>query len=119
MHETTILNEPTTGGVQLRLESHNILLGAAVELGLLGLGVLVAGLTLTMLDAARASRQRSRAALSAVAGVLLANMLVSNVEFKYFWLALTYTTIISGLSQREVHTHKAITTPSVRLKVVS
>lgn len=119
LHEQTIVNDPTTEGVQLRLESHNILLGAAVELGLLGLGLLVVGLTLTMLDAARASRRRSRAALSGLTGILLANMLISNVEFKYFWLALTYAVIVSGLSRRETPTHTAVTSRSVRLEVVS
>lgn len=100
VHEETILDDPTTTGIQLRLESHNILLGAAMELGLAGLTLLVAGLTLTMLDLRHAIGHRQRAALSGLVGVLAANMLISNLEFKYFWLALTYCTLVSALGRR-------------------
>lgn len=100
VHEATLLNDQTTSGIQLRLESHNILLGAAVELGVAGLALLVAGLTVTLLDTRHAAGRRRRAAVSGLVGVLAANMLVSNLEFKYFWLALTYATLVSQLGRR-------------------
>lgn len=100
VHEATLVNDPTTSGLQLRFESHNILLGAAVELGLAGLALLLAGLTVTLLDTRHAAGRRRRAAVSGLVGVLAANMLISNLEFKYFWLALIYATLVSQLGRR-------------------
>lgn len=101
VHQRTIVEDPTKGGTrQMRFESHNILLGAAVELGVVGLALLIIGLTMTLMDTRHAAGRRRRAAISGLAGVLLANMLVSNLEFKYFWLALTYATLVSELGRR-------------------
>lgn len=96
VHEDYRLNDLTTSGLQLRFESHNIILGAAVELGILGLTLLVVALAMTMLDTKRASRVQRHAALAGLAGILAANMLISTIEFKYFWLALTYATLVSN-----------------------
>ena len=78
----------TPSGV--RFEPHNIWLLAAVETGLAGVALMTTGLLLALREAIRLPVGRRGPPLGALAGLLLSGALLSNLEFKYFWMVLIY-----------------------------
>jgi O-antigen ligase len=74
-------------------QAHNIWIRAAVETGVVGLGLVVAGLWLTARELFRLGREARGVALAGFIGVIAANTFLSNLDFKYFWLALMHATL--------------------------
>lgn len=92
-HEMIVFARPELSANQFRFEAHNIWIGSIVELGI-GATLLLFVLAAYALVTTYSNREPfSAAAFAGLAGVLTANMFVSNVEFKYFWLALVISTI--------------------------
>ncbi len=93
VHESIALTRPELAPQQLQFEAHNIFIGTAVELGILT-SLLVVGIFAVALAIAHHARNRfGAAALAGLLGVLVANLLVSNLGFKYVWLALLTATL--------------------------
>lgn len=74
-------------------KAHNIWLQAAVEVGLLGLLVLLAGFVLVAKDVLALPWHLRGAPLAALAALAVSNTMVSHAAFKYFWLVLLYATV--------------------------
>lgn len=74
-------------------KAHNVFLRLAIETGILGLAVAIAALILHLREAALLPRAVRGPPLAGIVGVLIANMFLSNIDFKYFWVVLIYGTL--------------------------
>jgi O-antigen ligase len=95
VHERGLLRQPDVVSREHRFQAHNVPLQAVVEVGLLGLALLVAVLVLTGRLVLRLPRRLRGPPLAGLAGVLVANLFLSNLDFKYFWLMLTYVLVVT------------------------
>ena len=73
--------------------AHNVALAMLVEGGVVGLSLMLAALGLLAAGLLRLPITLRGPPLAALAGLLTANMFVSNLAFKYFWLTLMYATL--------------------------
>ena len=101
VHETQLLSDASLTSIQLRLESHNLWIGTLIETGVAGFLLVSGGLTLTALDAWRSDKSH-RAGLVALLAILVSNLFLANVEFKYFWLIVAYSALARTASQPDV-----------------
>ena len=76
-------------------EAHNIFLLALVEVGIPGLVLLLIGLAIPLVDAARLPRALRGPPLGAFLGTVVSSFLLSNLEFKFFWAVLAYVALAS------------------------
>jgi O-antigen ligase len=74
---------------------HNNWLQAMVETGFVGAGLMTLGLLLSAKEALSLPRAVRGPPLAALAALLVTAMLLSNMEFKYFWMVLIYVTLVS------------------------
>jgi hypothetical protein len=81
---------PLITGDKLRQRAHNIWIRAAIETGIVGLVLLTGALFVHLRDLVRSPRWRRGAALAGLSGVMASNLFLSNIGFKYFWLAMTH-----------------------------
>ncbi len=79
-------------------EAHNIWIESLVQVGLPGLLLLFTGLVLTFRDIRRLPQRLRAPPLAAFAGTMVASMFLSNFEYKFFWLVLTYTVLCRSAS---------------------
>jgi O-antigen ligase len=82
-------------------QAHNVILLVAIELGLPGLILLLAALGFTVADAARLPRSLRGPPLAALLGTFVAAMFLSNLEYKFFWMALTVVALSRNVAQAE------------------
>jgi O-antigen ligase len=82
-------------------QAHNVILLVAIELGLPGLVLLFAVLGLTTADALRLPVHLRGPPLAALLGTLTAAMFLSNLEYKFFWMALTMVALSRNAAQSE------------------
>ena len=114
VHETELLSNPTLTSIQLRLESHNLWIGTLIETGVLGLLLVSIGLALTAQQAWRAG-PRHRSGIVALSAILVSNLFLANVEFKYFWLVVAYAALTRTVSQDAVESQPAL--PAAKTRV--
>jgi hypothetical protein len=69
-------------------EPHNVWVLVGIELGSLGIVLLAAGLFLSLAEAWRLPTSLRGPPLSAMAATVVAATFLSNLEFKFFWMAL-------------------------------
>lgn len=93
VHEGIALSKPELATTQFRFEAHNIFVGALVELGFVGAFVLIAVFALAVTQSSTFEDRLGRAAFAGITAVAATNLLVSNLGFKYVWLALLIATI--------------------------
>ncbi len=79
-------------------QPHNVILLVAIELGLPGLILLFAVLGVTLVEAFRLPRSLRGPPLAALAGTYFSAMFLSNLEFKFFWMALIMVAMSRSLS---------------------
>lgn len=82
-------------------EPHNVWFLAAIELGVAGLLLLVLALGLTFREALRLPASLRGPPLSALAATVFAAFFLSNLEFKFFWMALIYVALNRNLVEGE------------------
>ncbi len=87
-------------------EPHNILLLVGIELGLAGLLLLAAGFLATVAEAVRLPAALRGPPLAGVLGTWFAAMFLSNLEFKFFWMALMMVALTRNLSKLEGSTRQ-------------
>jgi O-antigen ligase len=87
-----------TGG---SYQPHNLWLLAAIELGLPGLILMATGLFLALYEAFRLPVRLRGAPLSALVGTIVAATFLSNLEFKFFWMALIAVALCRNLTDVE------------------
>jgi O-antigen ligase len=95
---------PDITGPQLRKKAHNIWVRAVIETGLLGVLLLTAALIAQLRDLVRLPRRLRGPPLAGFLGVLAANVFLSNLGFKYFWLAMTYAGLAAVVYTADVDT---------------
>lgn len=74
-------------------EPHNLWLLAVVEVGFLGLLLMTAGLLLPIRDGLRLPTALRGPPVAALAGLIVAGVFLSNLEFKFFWIVLAYVAL--------------------------
>lgn len=73
--------------------AHNTFLSMLIEGGVVGAGLLLGTFLVLIWNLARLPPSWRGPPLAAVAALIASNMLVTNLNFKYFWLTITYATI--------------------------
>jgi O-antigen ligase len=87
-------------GQRLRKRAHNIWVRAGIETGLAGLIALSGALYLQWSDLGRIPRPFRGPPLAGFVGVLTANIFLSNIGFKYFWLAMIHAMLTTVVWRR-------------------
>ncbi len=94
--------------------AHNMWLGALIETGYLGVLLMTVALAFVARDVLRLPPAVRGPPLAGMAGVLVSNMFLSNLGFKYFWLAITYATLVPlalGRPQMSMHLIPTLAVP--------
>ena len=78
----------TTSGVYF--QPHNIWILAGIETGIVGLGLMTLGLALAVTEVLRLPKAVRAPPLAALTALLASGFVLSNLEFKYFWMVLIY-----------------------------
>jgi O-antigen ligase len=95
-------------GQKLRQRAHNIWVRVGIETGLVGLVLMSGALFLHARDLNRLPRLLRGPPLAGFLGVITANVFLSNIGFKYFWL-----TMIHGLLTIVVWTRASAPVPAL------
>jgi O-antigen ligase len=74
-------------------EPHNIFLLAVIEVGVLGLALIVVGLGSALISSLRLPREKRGPPVAALVGTVVSSFFLSNLEFKFFWAVLAYVAI--------------------------
>lgn len=82
-------------------EPHNVWILVAIELGLPGLVLLAGALGTTLVEALRLPAGLRGPPLSVFVAVVVAALFLSNLEFKFFWLALILVSLSRSLANAE------------------
>jgi len=82
-------------------EAHNVWLLAAIEVGLAGLLLLTAGLVASIVEAVRLPGGLRGPPLSGLVATVVAATFLSNLEFKFFWMALMLVVLSRNVARRE------------------
>jgi len=85
---------PGSTGKRLHNKAHNIWVGTAVEAGFLGVILMTLGLIMTAREVLRLPPALRGPPLAGLVGVVFSNGFLSNIDFKYFWLAIIYCTLV-------------------------
>jgi O-antigen ligase len=80
-------------------EPHNVWILVAIELGIPGLVLLAAGLFLTVREALRLPSGLRAPPLSALFATIFAAFFLSNLEFKFFWMALILVALSRNVTE--------------------
>lgn len=96
VHERRWLTDPEARGVQRRFEAHSIWLSALVEGGVLAFGLIAAALAMTVRGALRLPRLMRGPPLAGLVSLLISNVFLSTLPFKYFWLGLMYAVMVQN-----------------------
>lgn len=107
VHEGIALSKPELATTQFRFEAHNIFVGALVELGFVGSFVLIAVFALAITQSSILEDRLGRAAFAGITAVVATNLLVSNLGFKYVWLALLVATIATARPLDDAPPHES------------
>lgn len=89
------------GGEGGTYQPHNLWLLAGVELGLIGLILLAAGLVVAVVEALRLPLARRGPPLSAVVSMIFAVFFLSSMEFKFFWIVFIMVALHRNLADAE------------------
>jgi O-antigen ligase len=74
-------------------EPHNIFLLAVIEVGVVGLLLVIVGLGSALVGALRLPRRMRAPPTAALLGTLVSSFFLSNLNFKFFWAVLTFVAV--------------------------
>jgi O-antigen ligase len=94
-------------------EPHNVWILVGIELGVLGVALLAAGLLATFSEALRLPAALRGAPLAGLAATVFAATFLSNLEFKFFWMALILVALSRNLTDLDEPVAAADSGPSV------
>jgi O-antigen ligase len=105
VYERTLFANPDLAGHgKGNYKAHNLWLALLVEEGVAGLALAAAGFAVLFADLRSVAWRRRAAPVAALVALLVSNMFLNNVAFKYFWLVLLYAglvTVVRGPTQSE------------------
>jgi len=84
-------------------EPHNVWILVAIELGLPGLILLFAVLSVTLAEAVKLPAQLRAPPLAGYVATLFAAFFLSNLEYKFFWMSLIYVALSRNLAKHEAN----------------
>ncbi|MGH8895148.1 MAG: O-antigen ligase family protein [Actinomycetes bacterium] len=96
--EQAYVGDARTLGRGVAYEPHNIWILIGIEAGLAGLVLALLGLLLTVRDSLRLPPSLRAPPLAANVATLVAAFFLSNFEYKFFWLTLTYTLVCRSVA---------------------
>jgi len=99
VHRAVYLSDPGALANRPRFEAHSIWIESLLELGILGLAILVMVLGVTTTRLVALPRPARRGALAALVALLFTNTFLSNLAFKYFWLVLMYCAVVESTAR--------------------
>jgi O-antigen ligase len=82
-------------------EPHNVWVLVAIEFGVLGVVLLAAGLSVSVSEALRLPAGLRGPPLSGLAATVFAATFLSNLEFKFFWMAFMIIALSRNLTDRD------------------
>jgi hypothetical protein len=94
VHEERILVSPGAQGTKLRFQAHSIWFSAMIELGILGLGLILTAIYLLIREQLSIPAAHRHGALAGLVGLLFTSTFLSTFTFKYFWLVLMYCVLV-------------------------
>jgi hypothetical protein len=115
------LTQPTVPGADVLAGSggsyqpHNVILLVAIELGIPGLLLFFAVLGLTVVEAVRLPRSVRGPPLAALLGTYQASLFLSNLGYKFYWMAF----IVVALHRSASYAEKKVQERAVELDAVS
>jgi O-antigen ligase len=74
-------------------EPHNIFLLAVIEVGVVGLLLVIVGFGSALVSALRLPRRMRAPPAAALLGTLVSSFFLSNLNFKFFWAVLTFVAV--------------------------
>lgn len=93
-------------------EPHNVWILVAIELGVPGVILLAGALGFSFLEAMRLPARLRGPPLSALTGTVFAALFLSNLEFKFFWLALIMVALSRNMALGEAADARRQTVPA-------
>lgn len=114
VHREQLLATASGAGRHLEFEAHNFLLSAAIEIGILGLALVIVGLVIVAREVRAAPWIARASAMAALAAIVSANLFLSNLDFKYFWLVLIYCGIVTEASRTGGWSRETSSSPTPR-----
>lgn len=88
------------GNTNLDKLAHNSWLRALVETGVVGLLLMILATVLIFRDLLRLPAWRRGPPLAGMAALIVSNMFLSTINFKYFWMTFTYAVLALNAQQR-------------------
>lgn len=104
IHREGMLTQPSARGRVLDFKAHNMWIQTVIEAGVAGLLLLFVAVVATFRDLLALPRQIRAPPLAGVAGVVVSNSFLANLEFKYVWLVFAYAAlaVIAGTATDRV-----------------
>jgi O-antigen ligase len=90
VYQDTLHTDPGAKGLDRPFVAHNIYISAAIEIGIVGLALMLFAVALVAWDLVRLPKDIRGPPFGALAGLLVASMFLTTVTFKYFWLVMIY-----------------------------
>ena len=94
---------PGARGLDRPFVAHNIFISAALETGVLGFGLMMFAIGISIRDLLRLPRGVRAPPLAGIAGLLVASMFLTTLTFKYFWLVMIYAGLMSNAYAKREH----------------
>jgi O-antigen ligase len=94
---------PGARGLDRPFVAHNIYISAALETGVIGFGLMMFAIGISVRDLFRLPRAVRAPPLAGIAGLMVASMFLTTVTFKYFWLVMIYAGLMSHAYSRREH----------------
>jgi O-antigen ligase len=104
VHEIAFLETQGATGTKIRYQAHSIWFESMIEVGFVGLTLLVAALYVTVRDLVRLPVRERYGGFEGLVALLFANSFLSNSTFKYFWMGLTYAVLVVSVANNGVPT---------------
>ena len=102
IYQDELHTNPGARGLDRPFVAHNIYISAALETGVIGFGLMMFAIGISIRDLFRLPRGVRAPPLAGLAGLLVASMFLTTVTFKYFWLVMIYAGLMShAYSRRE------------------
>ena len=100
VYQDELHTNPGARGLDRPFVAHNIYISAALETGVIGFGLMMFAIGISIRDLLRLPRRLRAPPLAGMAGLLVASMFLTTVTFKYFWLVMIYAGLMSHAHSR-------------------
>jgi hypothetical protein len=103
VYQDELHTNPGAKGLDRPYVAHNIYISAALETGVIGFGLMMFAIGISIRDLLRLPRGVRAPPLAGLAGLMVASMFLTSLTFKYFWLVMIYAGLMSHAYARREH----------------